>query len=110
MYSLGGLHNPMIGGLSYGAALILGIAHCINQTEKTKKLLMALVCLVIFVGVIYTGTRSAWVGVIFAVLTLIMFHPKLSLTKKENLPSPIYLGIHRCATHFVSTRTDRRIN
>ena len=44
MYSLGGLHNPMIGGLSYGAALILGIAHCINQTEKTKKLLMALVC------------------------------------------------------------------
>lgn len=83
MYSLGGLHNPMIGGLSYGAALILGIAHCVNQTEKIKKLLMALVCLVIFVGVIYTGTRSAWVGVIFAVLTLIMFHPKLSLTKKK---------------------------
>ena len=66
LYALGRLRNPVIGALSYGVAATI----CTNLALVHKSWMRFLwsVCLVILLlGILFTETRSVWVGLIISI-------------------------------------------
>jgi O-antigen ligase len=74
LFALGRLHNPVVGGLSYGIAMVMTL-HLAIQGRSSNDRFLALFCLLILlVAVVLTNTRSLWVGLSAAVMYAIGVH------------------------------------
>ena len=77
MVGLGRLHNPTVSALAYGFCAVLCIhkLFCNSITRRT----IAAVCLVtLFIGIVYSGTRSAWIGIGSATIAAFLIHLRIA--------------------------------
>ncbi len=77
LFSMGRLHNPVIAGLSYSVAAIISI-NLIFLPLGRSRILWVFCTLVLLAGIILTGTRSAIVGLLFAIPFSIILQGALS--------------------------------
>ncbi len=68
LYALGRLHNPVVGALSYGIAIVMATHLMVLGRDANDRILSALCIAVLLAGVILTDTRSVWVGLSAATL------------------------------------------
>ncbi len=85
LYSLGGLHNPVVGALSYGAAFVLMMSYLPTTKETLLRVVLVLLMVILFAGIINTGTRSVWIGLIAAFICLVYLLPAANLKLKLGL-------------------------
>ena len=78
LIAFGGLDNPVMSGLSYGAVCILGFAHIVHR-PLFERALVSIGLLIILTALLLTETRSALLGLIFSATALIIVY-------KERLP------------------------
>ena len=82
LYSLGGLHNPVVSALSYGAALVLVLSFASICRDNALKVLTFFIGILLLAGIMHTGTRSVWIGLIAAGLCVIAVLPNPGAQKK----------------------------
>jgi O-antigen ligase len=68
LVALGRLHNPVIGALSYGMAIVMALYLMIRGGEHNDRFLSGCCVTALGIGVALTYTRSVWVGISIAVL------------------------------------------
>ena len=63
LVALGRLHNPVIGALSYGMAIVMTLYLMIRGGEHNDRFLSSFCLIALGIGVALTYTRSVWVGI-----------------------------------------------
>ncbi len=82
MYSMGGVSNPVISALSYGTVFVLSLSFLSQCKDRILGILIVLMMSIILIGIIYTQTRSVWVGIVAAFFTLIFVSSKSTFKHK----------------------------
>ena len=82
LYALGGLYNPVVSALSYGAVLTLSLTNFAINQKLSQRLLYGASIIILTIGIVYTGTRSVWIGLLVSSLVLLYFLPNLAQSKK----------------------------
>ena len=76
LIAFGGLDNPVMSGLSYGAACIIGFSYFVNRSllEKSllEKFLVSICLLTMLTALLLTETRSAVLGLLFGGAALVL--------------------------------------
>jgi len=85
LYALGGLYNPVVSALSYGAITMLALSRFASTQNPRKKILWGVSITILLTGLIYTGTRSVWIGLFVACFSLLYLLPDLSASRKRRI-------------------------
>jgi O-Antigen ligase len=81
LYALGRLHNPVIAALSYGIAATICMNLILAHSQWPR--LLWLICLMILMaGILFTETRSVWVGLIVSIPVCVVLQRDISLQGK----------------------------
>ncbi|MGK0339394.1 MAG: O-antigen ligase [Candidatus Azotimanducaceae bacterium] len=75
LYALGGLNNPVISAISYGAALSLCMSFFFVTKERGVQALTFLLGAVLIMAISLSGTRGVWIGLLAAGMTAIFLIP-----------------------------------
>jgi O-antigen ligase len=93
LYAMGGLNNPVVSAISYGAALAICLSHLTLTKEKGLFFLTALLGIVLIVAIVLTGTRGVWLGLVVAGLTAVRLMPNKQLRRRFLLSLILMLPI-----------------
>ena len=93
LQAMGGLYNPVVGALSYGAALIFTYSALVDTQSRVAKLLLFLGACILMLVIIYTGTRSVWVGLFVGLFMLFLSRRDLTLRRKVMVMFLLLAGI-----------------
>ncbi|MFT5211459.1 MAG: O-antigen ligase [Flavobacterium sp.] len=85
LYALGGIYNPVVSALSYGAVLILALTHFATSQRLSQRLLYGVSILILTIGILYTGTRSVWIGLFVSSFVLLYFLPNITRLEKRRI-------------------------
>ncbi len=90
LYSLGRLRNPVIGALSYGVAATI----CANLAlvhARWMRFLWSACLAILLLGILFTETRSAWVGLIISIPACVMLQREISVRAKYSMLVTFFL-------------------
>ena len=90
LYSLGRLRNPVIGALSYGVAATI----CANLAlvhARWMRFLWSACLATLLLGILFTETRSAWVGLIISIPACVMLQREISVRAKYSMLVTFFL-------------------
>jgi len=85
LYALGGLYNPVVSALSYGAIAMLALSEYASTKDRQQKILLGISIIILLIGLVYTGTRSVWIGLFVASFSLLYLLPDLSTSRKRRI-------------------------
>ena len=77
LIAFGGLDNPVMSGLSYGAACIIGFSYLVNRS-LIERSLVCIGLLIILAALLLTETRSAILGLLFGGAALVLIYSSRS--------------------------------
>lgn len=75
LYALGGLNNPVVSAISYGAALSLCMSFFFVTNERGLKTVTLLLGFVLVMAIGLSGTRGVWIGLLAAGTTAVFSIP-----------------------------------
>jgi len=78
LYALGGLNNPAMSAMSYGAALSLCMSFFFLTKERGLRILTLVLGIVLIVAIGLSGTRGVWIGLLAAGAATIFLMPNKS--------------------------------
>ncbi|MCZ6502601.1 MAG: O-antigen ligase family protein [Gammaproteobacteria bacterium] len=81
LYAMGRLRNPVIAALSYGIAATI----CANLAllhSRWMRFLWSICFLILLAGILFTETRSVWVGLIVSIPASVILQKDISLKSK----------------------------
>lgn len=64
LYALGGLNNPVVSAISYGAALSLCMSFFFMTKERGIKILTLLLGIILITAISLSGSRGVWIGLL----------------------------------------------
>ena len=74
LFAFGRLNNPVVSALSYGMVVVLALHMLIQGRDTIERALSGLCMVALLAGVVLTGTRSVWAGLLAAALYSIAFY------------------------------------
>ncbi len=82
LFAFGRLNNPVVSALSYGMVVVLALHMLIQGRDTSERVLSGLCMMALLTGVVLTGTRSVWAGLLAAALYSIAVYLPGTRTRK----------------------------